>query len=110
MTWFLRMDDRHDRPTLPAIRHIEEAARGAFVMEEAGRLVAEMTYSRASDTLVILEHTHVDDSLRGEGVGRRLLDQAVAWARKHRLTLSATCPYAKSQFDKDPSIRDVLSD
>lgn len=104
------MDDRHDRPTLPAIRHVEDGHRGAFVMEESGRRLAQMTYSRTSETLVIIDHTEVDDALRGEGVGRRLLDQAVAWARKSGTKVMATCPYAKAQFEKDPSIRDVLAD
>jgi predicted GNAT family acetyltransferase len=51
----------------------------------------------------------VDDSLRGQGAARKLLDTAVAWARETQTQVKATCPYAKAQFEKDPSIRDVLA-
>jgi uncharacterized protein len=41
-------------------------------------------------------------------VARKLLDTAVAWARANKQRVIATCTYAKGQFEKDPTIRDVL--
>jgi predicted GNAT family acetyltransferase len=91
------------------IAHEEHGHRGAFYVEQDGKRLAEMTYSRANASLVIIDHTEVSASLRGEGVGRRLLDAAVDWARATQTKLRATCPFASAQFDKDPSIRDVLA-
>lgn len=68
-----------------------------------------MTYSRVNASLVIIEHTEVAPSLGGQGVGRRLLDAAVQWARRTNTKLGATCPFASAQFAKDPSIGDVLA-
>lgn len=87
----------------------ESDGRGAFFVERGGARLAEMTYSRAAPDLVIIDHTEVNEALRGLGVARRLLDTAIAWARETKTRVIATCPYAKSQFDKDPSIRDVLA-
>lgn len=42
---------------------------------------AEMTFSRASPQLVIIDHTGVPDSLRGKGVGQALALHAVEAAR-----------------------------
>lgn len=42
---------------------------------------AEMTFSRASPQLVIIDHTGVPDSLRGKGVGQALAHHAVEAAR-----------------------------
>ena len=50
----------------------------------------------------------MDESLKGQGAGRQLLDALVAWVRSTDTKVIALCPFAKSQFDKDPSIRDVL--
>jgi len=96
--------------TLDAItvEHEEAEGRGAFFVEKGGVRLAEMTYSRVSEHLVIIDHTEVHAKLQGMGVARRLLDTAVAWARSTSTKINPTCPYAKSQFDKDPSIRDVL--
>jgi predicted GNAT family acetyltransferase len=90
------------------VRHEEAAGRGAFFVEREGVRLAEMTYSRADEHRVIIDHTEVHPRLQGLGVARRLLDAAVAWARATSTRVMATCPYAKAQFEKDASIRDVL--
>jgi uncharacterized protein len=91
------------------IEHTEDDARGAFFLQREGIRLAEMTYSRTSASLIIIDHTRVDNALQGMGVARRLLDTLVAWARTSGTRVMATCPYAKAQFEKDASIRDVLA-
>ena len=91
------------------IEHEESGGRGVFFVAREGLRLAEMTYSRVSPSLVIIDHTEVHEALRGLGVARRLLDTAVAWARDTQTKVEATCPYAKAQFEKDASIRDVLA-
>lgn len=91
-----------------AIEHEEEGHRGAFFIGQDGERLAEMTYSRANPTLVIIDSTEVSAALSGQGVGRQLLDAAVGWARETHTKVVATCPFASAQFAKDASIRDVL--
>jgi predicted GNAT family acetyltransferase len=90
------------------IEHEESDNRGAFFVERESIRLAEMTYSRVNDSLIIVDHTLVDEQLRGLGIARSLLDTLVAWARTTKTRVAATCPYAKAQFAKDPSIRDVF--
>lgn len=90
------------------VSHAEADGRGAFFVEREGVRLAEMTYSRVDAGHVIVDHTEVHAKLQGLGVGRRLLDTLVAWARQTGTKVVATCPYAAAQFAKDPSIRDVL--
>jgi uncharacterized protein len=90
------------------IEHQEEDGRGAFFVEREGIQLAEMTYSRAGERRIIIDHTLVDEGLRGLGVARRLLDSLVAWSRETDTRVLATCPYALAQFAKDASIRDVF--
>lgn len=92
-----------------SIAHEDTGQRGAFFLVKDGQRMAEMTYSRANASLVIVDHTEVDDSLQGQGVARRLLDTLVTWARDTHTKVMATCPYARAQFAKDASIRDVLA-
>ena len=66
-----------------------------------------MTYTVAG-TRVIIDHTDVDERLRGTGMGRKLVDAAVQWARQENARLMPLCPYAKSVFDKTPDYSDVL--
>ena len=90
------------------IQHEEADSKGAFHVTKDGQRVAEMTYSRTNATMIIIDHTEVDESLKGQGVGRQLLDALVAWARDTHTKVMPLCPFAKAQFDKDASIRDVL--
>jgi predicted GNAT family acetyltransferase len=90
------------------VRHEEQGHRGAFVIETDGRRLAEMTYTVAGSR-VIIDHTTVDDALRGQGAGAQLVEAAVGWARANGRKLMPLCPFAKSVFDKTPEYRDVLA-
>jgi len=95
-------------PDLPAIRREQSGHRGAFVIERDGKRLAEMTYTAAGETRIIIDHTHVDDALRGTGAGKRLVEAAVQWARAEEKKIIPLCPFAKSVFDKTPAYADVL--
>jgi predicted GNAT family acetyltransferase len=92
------------------IQHEEDGENGSFYIPEGDEHVAKMTYRRQNESLVTIEHTVVDDRFRGQGVGRQLLDAAVAWARETNTRFYVTCPFALAQFKKDASIQDVLAD
>ena len=91
------------------IHHQEQDAKGAFYIAHDGQRLAEMTYSRTNATMIIVDHTEVDPSLSGQGVGRALLGALVEWARTTGTKVVPLCPFAKAQFGKDASIRDVLA-
>ncbi|HEY9090449.1 DUF5996 family protein [Parasphingorhabdus sp.] len=69
---------------------------------------AEMTYSRAGDKLIIIDHTEVPDALRGRKVGVQLVRQAVEDARRDGISIIPLCPFAKAQIDRHPEWQDVL--
>lgn len=89
------------------INLIERDNGGAFVYEKQGEK-GEMTFSKAGTTMLIIDHTEVDEVLRGMGIGERLLDELVSYARKNELRVIPLCPFAKSVFEKKAEIRDVL--
>jgi predicted GNAT family acetyltransferase len=89
------------------ISHQESGDRGAFYIERDGKRIAEMTYSQQTAQRIVVDHTFVDTSLRGQGVARKLLDAAVSWARQRNCKVGATCSYVITQFARDPSLRDI---
>lgn len=82
--------------------------KGEFYIEEQGQKSAEMTFSKAGDDTIIIDHTFVDDSLRGKGIAEKLVMAGVDYARDNNLKIIPLCPYAKSLFEKKEDIRDVL--
>ncbi len=83
--------------------------KGSFYVGENGKVVTEMTYSVVNPSLIIIDHTEVDDSLKGKGAGMKLLNKAVEYARANNIKIIPLCPFAKSVFDKKhEEYKDVL--
>jgi hypothetical protein len=68
---------------------------------------AIMTYSRASATLIIVDHTEVPAAMRGKGAGQALAEHAVAEARQGGWKIIPLCPFMKAQMDRHPDWSDV---
>jgi predicted GNAT family acetyltransferase len=90
------------------IQHKQEGVRGMFYLEVDGEVQAEMFFHMASPHHMVIEHTEVDEELRGQNVGYSLVSAAVDYARQHQLKITVWCPFAKKVFDKKPDFRDVL--
>jgi predicted GNAT family acetyltransferase len=95
-------------PPADILREETRASGGRWVTVVDGH-EAEMTYSRASPVLIIIDHTEVPDALRGRGVGQALVQRAVDDARREGFRIIPLCPFAKGQFQRHAEWRDVLS-
>lgn len=80
-----------------------------FALGADGKLLAEVTFPTQGGTAVI-DHTFVDDSLRGRGVAGKLLEAAVQAIREAGLTAKPTCSYAVDWFEKHPEQKDLLAE
>ncbi|KAA0013815.1 N-acetyltransferase [Billgrantia pellis] len=92
--------------TLPIERE-EGASKGRYVVRLEGA-EAEMTYSRAGDAMIIIDHTEVPDAMRGRSVGQALVRRAIEDARTEGRTVLPLCPFAKAQILRHPEWQDVL--
>lgn len=99
-----------EKPTPPmTITHQEEGSKGTYTAHIDGKPDAELTYSRASDALIIIDHTGVPDELRGMGVGVKLVERAVLDAREAGTKIMPLCPFAKAQIQRHKEWQDVLN-
>ena len=89
------------------IQRDEHGRKGAFYIDENGEWIAELTYVRDDGTMTI-DHTEIDEKLRGEGIGQDLVKSAVEYARDQGLKINAVCPYAKKVIERTPEFQDVL--
>ena len=96
------------KPTTADVQREERKSGGRYTLVVDGH-EAEMTYSRASAQLIIIDHTDVPDALRGRGVGQVLVTRAVEDARREGFKIIPLCPFAAAQFRRHADWRDVLS-
>ncbi len=71
-----------------------------FSEDENGKIVAEITFPEVSDGVYEINHTFVDDSLRGQGIAGKLMEQAVEEIRSCGGKVTASCSYAKQWLEK----------
>lgn len=69
---------------------------------------AEMTYTWAGTEKIIIDHTEVNEALKGKNAGKQLVMKAVEFARAQNIKIIPLCPFARSVFQRIPEIRDVL--
>jgi predicted GNAT family acetyltransferase len=89
------------------IQNQETETKGSFYYEVEGKRLAEMTYSKAGLGMIIIDHTDVDDSLRGKGVGLELVKYAVEFIRNKKIKMLPLCPFAKATILKHPEWKDA---
>lgn len=85
-----------------------EGSKGRYVLERNG-LIAELTYSIASPTLVIADHTGVPDEMRGTGAGRALVERIVADALAEGFKIMPLCPFVNAQRKRHPEWKEAFA-
>lgn len=87
----------------------EDGETGGRYITSVNGHEAEMTYSRAGTSRIIIDHTGVPKELGGLGVGKALVFRAVEDARKEGFKIIPLCPFAKAQIEKNKDWQDVLA-
>jgi predicted GNAT family acetyltransferase len=82
--------------------------KGFFFIEEDNHILAKMTYVWAGTNRIIIDHTEVDEKLKGKNAGKQMLAKAVEFARQNNLKIMPLCPFAKSVFDKVVEYQNLL--
>lgn len=89
------------------IKNFDQEKQGVFFIGEADQRLAEMNYSWINSSTLVIERTWVDHALRGQNIGRLLVDQAIELAQRKQAKIVAKCPFAKAIFEKDSIIQEA---
>ena len=79
-----------------------------YGLDGGGRLVAEITFPCTQPGIYTIDHTFVDESLRGQGVASQLVRAAAAELRAQGKRAKTSCWYAAQWFEKHPQEQDLL--
>ena len=64
------------------------------------KAIAEVTFYEIEDGVYNIDHTFVDEDLRGEGIGSKLVEEAVDFIKSKGCKAKATCPFATKWMEK----------
>lgn len=87
---------------------IKAGEKSFYIGETEEKPLAEMSYVPTGKSLIIVDHTTVSEQLKGQGVGKLLLDEVANWARRENKKIIPLCPFVKAQMAKGEEYRDVL--
>jgi len=85
------------------------AKHGTFIATNGDDVIGEMTYQWSGDNHLIINYTEVLDSYQGQGIGKKMVEKAVEYARENHCTIFPQCGYVRGVFDRCPEFDDVRS-
>ncbi len=91
------------------IQQEEHGRKGAFFIDEDGEWLAEISYIRNGPNTIVIDHTEVGESLVGKGIGPKLVEAVVKFARSNGLKVRPLCPYARGVIESRLDLQDVLA-
>lgn len=86
----------------------ESDYKGMFYVMQDDKILAEMTYVWAGTDRIFIDHTDVNEILKGKGAGKQMVAKAVEFAREKGIKIVPLCPFARSVFNKVKEFNDVL--
>jgi predicted GNAT family acetyltransferase len=73
-----------------------------------GDIIAEVTFPLYTSGVVAINHTYVDDSLRGQGVAGELMEECYTMLKEDGRKAKLICPYAVKWYREHPEKNDIV--
>jgi len=87
---------------------IRTGANAFFIGESQYGAPAVITFVPSGDGRITIDRTYVSDTLRGQGIGLRLVRKTVEYARANNLKIMPKCSFAQKILTGSPDYEDVL--
>ncbi len=90
-----------------SINREDNDKKGRFVVQDNDEYAGEMTYTWAGEDKIIIDHTGVLKEHGGKGLGKKLVMEAVRFARNNNIKILPLCPFAKRVLEKE-EFKDIV--
>lgn len=79
-----------------------------FVLRVDGKRLGSLEFTRPDAKVLRIEYVEVAPELRGTGLGQKLVQAAVDWARETDQKVVPICSYARMVIQRDPLLSSQL--
>lgn len=90
------------------MHNIKKDKNQFYIGESSANPIAEITFVPKEEDKYVIDHTHVSESLKGQGVGVLLVNKVVELARQENKKIIPVCPFAKKVMTRSKEYEDVL--
>ncbi|MGE5356674.1 MAG: GNAT family N-acetyltransferase [Deltaproteobacteria bacterium] len=86
-----------------------DGKNGFFYLEHNNDRAGKMTFYFSDEKTMVIDHAGVDDIYNGLGYGKRLVAEAVTYARENQIKIVPICPFVKKVMERNPEYMEVLA-
>ena len=72
-----------------------------YAKDSKNQTLAEITFYEISNGIYNIDHTFVNEYLRGQGIGSMLVQEAVNTIKQKGAKVKATCPFASKWLEEN---------
>jgi hypothetical protein len=90
------------------IQNIKKTSNHFYIGNDIKSACAMILFSYDNDDTIIIDHTYVSSSLRGRGIGKKLVHEVICFAQKEHLKVLPLCNFANSIMTNTDAYMDVL--
>lgn len=87
---------------------IKKGKNKFYIGETEETMVARITWKNGGENIIVVDHTIVDPSLRGQGIAGKLLAKVVEMARTENLKVVPVCSYVVAKLTRNDEYKDIL--
>lgn len=88
--------------------HLEiKHSENKFTIVKDGEQLGLLSYTLGTEVLTV-DHTEVSPKLEGQGMGKKLVEHVVKYARQEGKCIDPKCPFANDIIEKTPEFQDIL--
>ena len=73
----------------------------SYIIEIDSKVVARIDFPLLENDNIVITHTFVDDSLRGQGIASYLVGKVISFVKEKNYSIKAECSYAVHYFEKN---------
>ena len=81
-----------------------------YIGESSQNALAEITFVPDGESKIIVNHTYVSESLRGQGIALKLVEKVIEYARQENIKIIPLCSYVEKVMTRNEEYKDVLSE
>jgi predicted GNAT family acetyltransferase len=89
------------------MKQFQKGENRYYLENDQGETIAEITYVPTDESLVTIDHTFVDDSLRGQGVASQLVATVVEEMKQSGKKIIPLCSFAKAEFKRKKEYQEI---
>ncbi|MBU5307914.1 N-acetyltransferase [Clostridioides mangenotii] len=91
------------------IEYNYEESKNRIAAYYKGKEVGEITYSKAGENILIVDHTYVNEEYRGKSIANQLVKNVVDLAISQNKKIVPLCSFVRKEFDRNPEYQEVES-